>query len=57
LRSQTAHDFSLYKKNTICRRIERRMTVHQINDINEYARYLQGKRCKVPLLERLAYLL
>jgi len=32
LRSQTGHDFSFYKKNTICRRIERRMNVHQIED-------------------------
>src|SRR5262249_31949947 len=30
LRTQTGHDFSFYKKNTICRRIERRMNVHQI---------------------------
>ena len=41
LREQTDHDFSLYKKNTICRRIERRMSVHQIDDIADYARYLQ----------------
>ena len=42
LRSRTGHDFSLYKKNTIRRRIERRMTVHQIENINDYVRYLQG---------------
>ncbi len=41
LRSKTDHDFSLYKKNTICRRIERRMHVHQIDDIFDYVRYLQ----------------
>lgn len=41
LRARTDHDFSLYKKNTICRRIERRMNVHQIDDISEYGRYLQ----------------
>jgi len=41
LRARTNHDFSLYKKNTICRRIERRMNVHQIDDIAEYVRYLQ----------------
>ena len=41
LRARTSHDFSLYKKNTICRRIERRMNVHQIDDINDYVRYLQ----------------
>ncbi len=41
LRARTKHDFSLYKKNTICRRIERRMNVHQIDDISDYVRYLQ----------------
>ena len=41
LRSQTNHDFSLYKKNTICRRIERQMHVHQIDNINDYVHYLQ----------------
>jgi two-component system CheB/CheR fusion protein len=41
LRARTDHDFSLYKKNTICRRIERRMNVHQIDDIDDYVRYLQ----------------
>ena len=41
LRGQTDHDFSLYKKNTICRRIERQMHVHQIDNINDYVRYLQ----------------
>ncbi|MBM9514014.1 chemotaxis protein CheB [Desulfogranum marinum] len=41
LRSSTNHDFSQYKKNTIFRRIERRMHVHQIVDITSYVRYLQ----------------
>ena len=41
LRARTNQDFSLYKKNTICRRIERRMSVHQIDDISDYVRYLQ----------------
>ena len=41
LRARTAHDFSLYKTNTICRRIERRMNVHQIDDLADYARHLQ----------------
>ena len=30
LRAKTGHDFSLYKKNTVYRRIERRMGIHQI---------------------------
>jgi len=50
LRSQTNHDFSLYKKNTICRRIERRMKVHQIENIEEYVRYLQESNREVDIL-------
>lgn len=41
LRAQTGHDFSLYKPNTILRRIERRMTVHQVDSLDSYAKYLQ----------------
>jgi two-component system, chemotaxis family, CheB/CheR fusion protein len=41
LRTQTGHDLSLYKKNTLCRRIERRMNVHQIEDPTTYLRFLQ----------------
>jgi len=41
LRSATGHDFSLYKKSTIHRRIERRMAQHAIEDADVYARYLK----------------
>ena len=41
LRARTGHDFSLYKKNTLYRRIERRMGLQQINRIEQYVRYLQ----------------
>ena len=41
LRAQTGHDFSMYKKNTLFRRIERRMNVHQIEKISNYVRFLQ----------------
>lgn len=40
LRDRTGNDFSLYKANTIRRRIERRMNVHQIEDPKHYLRYL-----------------
>ena len=50
LHSKTDHDFSLYKKNTICRRIERRMNVHQIDDIEDYARYIQESEREVSIL-------
>lgn len=50
LRAQTSHDFSLYKKNTISRRIERRMAVHGIHDINQYVHYLQDNDREAELL-------
>ena len=40
IRAVTGHDFSLYKTNTIYRRIERRMYVHKIVDIDDYVEYL-----------------
>jgi len=50
LRSRTGHDFSLYKKNTVYRRIERRMGIHQIDRIASYVRYLQENPQEVELL-------
>ena len=41
LRTHTGNDFSLYKKNTIYRRIERRMSVHRIDKISLYVHFLQ----------------
>jgi two-component system CheB/CheR fusion protein len=41
LRAQTGHDFSQYKPSTIQRRIERRMAVHQIATVDDYALYLR----------------
>ena len=50
LRAQTGHDFSLYKKNTLFRRIERRMNVHQIDKIAMYVRYLQENPIELEIL-------
>lgn len=50
LRARTEHDFSLYKKNTICRRIERRMNVHQLDDIDDYVRYLEDSEREADVL-------
>ncbi|WP_246559183.1 chemotaxis protein CheB [Citrifermentans pelophilum] len=50
LRSKTGHDFSLYKKTTVYRRIERRMGIHQIVRISSYVRYLQENPQEVELL-------
>lgn len=40
LRERTKVDFTYYKPSTISRRIERRMTVNQINDLDDYVRYI-----------------
>jgi chemotaxis methyl-accepting protein methylase len=50
LRSHTGHDFSLYKKSTVYRRIERRMGIHQIDGIGEYVRFLQENPQELELL-------
>ena len=50
LREQTGHDFSLYKKQTLFRRIERRKGAHQIDKINTYVRYLQENPKEVEIL-------
>jgi two-component system CheB/CheR fusion protein len=41
LRAQSGHDFSQYKENTVNRRIERRMAVQQMPDLEAYLRLLQ----------------
>jgi two-component system CheB/CheR fusion protein len=52
LRAHTGHDFSLYKKSTFNRRIERRMGIHQIGKIGDYVRYLQENSQELDLLFR-----
>jgi two-component system CheB/CheR fusion protein len=41
LRTSTGHDFSLYKKSTITRRIQRRMSQNGIADTETYVHYLK----------------
>ena len=50
LRAHTGHDFSFYKRNTILRRIERRMNIHQISQIGRYVRFLQENPNELDLL-------
>ncbi|HZK53806.1 MAG TPA: chemotaxis protein CheB [Desulfosporosinus sp.] len=50
LRSQTGHDFSSYKKNTVDRRIERRMGIHQIDNIATYVAFLKKNPQEIDLL-------
>ena len=50
LRTQTGQDFSLYKKSTVYRRVERRMGLHQIDGIATYVRFLQENPQETELL-------
>lgn len=50
LRSHTGHDFTLYKKNTITRRIERRIAYHQLPDYEQYVSFLRENPQEVNIL-------
>jgi two-component system, chemotaxis family, CheB/CheR fusion protein len=52
LSAYTGNDFSLYKKNTVYRRIERRMTVHKIEKIASYVLFLKENPKEIELLFR-----
>lgn len=52
LRSHTGHDFSLYKKNTLYRRFERRIQLHQFTDLDQYVKYLQANPNEIDTLFR-----
>ncbi|MEW6138549.1 MAG: chemotaxis protein CheB [Thermodesulfobacteriota bacterium] len=42
VREHTGHDFSLYKHNTILRRIDRRMAINRVRALEDYIRILQN---------------
>lgn len=50
LRERTGHDFSFYKKTTVFRRIERRMAIHQLDQIADYVRHLRENPQELDLL-------
>jgi len=50
LRARTGQEFSLYKRNTMVRRIERRMGVHRIRRIQDYVPFLEANPHEVDLL-------
>jgi len=50
LRAHTGQDFTLYKRNTLYRRIERRMGIHQIGKMSAYVRFLQENSQELDLL-------
>lgn len=50
LLARSGHDFSLYKKSTVYRRIERRMVIHQLDRMLDYVRYLRETPQEADLL-------
>lgn len=52
LRSKNKVDFTYYKKSTILRRIERRMNVNQIEDLQAYIEYMKFNSNEVSTLYR-----
>lgn len=50
LRAHTGHDFSQYKKSTLCRRIERRMGLLQLDTTVDYVRHLRDNPHEIELL-------
>ncbi len=50
LRNRSGHDFSGYKVNTIYRRIERRMALHQINKLPDYLQFIKQHKGEIDLL-------
>ena len=50
LRTNTGHDFSLYKPNTIFRRIQKRLSILQIDNLSTYTHYLQQNLNEIQIL-------
>lgn len=47
LQLRTGHDFSTYKPNTIIRRAQRRMALHKIENVQQYALFLEQNSSEV----------
>ncbi|MBL8251224.1 MAG: chemotaxis protein CheR, partial [Candidatus Competibacter sp.] len=52
LREKCKIDFTIYKPSTVTRRIERRMTINQTDDIKDYVAFLSGHPGEVVALYR-----
>lgn len=50
LQRHTRHDFSSYKSSTLSRRIERRMAIHSLNALADYADFLKSNPQEIDLL-------
>lgn len=52
IRTKTSQDFSQYKRSTVMRRIERRMSLHKLTKIDDYVRYMQENPHEVEILSK-----
>ena len=50
LRRSTGLDFAHYRQTTILRRIQRRMVVHKIDNLQEYVKYIQTNPAEIKAL-------
>src|SRR5438874_1353370 len=50
LKKQMGVDFSAYKETTLLRRIQRRMALHRIDKVNQYARFLRDNKKEIEAL-------
>jgi len=50
VREHTGHDFTLYKKSTLIRRVERRMAANQVDTIENYVVYIVNHSDEIMLL-------
>ena len=50
VRAQTGHDFSAYKKSTVYRRIQRRMAIHQLRQVDDYVQFVRANPVEADLL-------
>lgn len=50
LQAKTGADFRFYKANTIRRRLNRRLVMHKVQDLGEYAKYLREHPLEVDAL-------
>ena len=50
IRTQTGHDFSDYKRNTIVRRIAKRIAINQLQSVEDYITFLQDNPVEIEKL-------
>src|SRR5436190_18543788 len=50
LKKQTGVDFSAYKETTLLRRIQRRMALHRLEKMSQYARYMRDNKKEIEAL-------